>query len=124
MNFYEILEVRKDAGADAIRSAYRRLARLYHPDVTGTPDSVRFLEIQHAYETLCDPAARLAYDRSLEATIPVRVVHIRPRSTRVEPLINSHRAARAFDWPPQYPFPERDPFEQFYRLLDRLFQGF
>jgi len=126
MNFYEILEVRKDAGEDAIRSAYRRLARLYHPDVSGMPDSGRFLEIQRAYETLCNPTARLAYDRSLEATISVRVVHIQSRSTRVEALIKSRRPMRPFNWPPQDPFLEieRDPFEQFYRLMDRLFQGF
>jgi curved DNA-binding protein CbpA len=124
MNFYEILEIRKDANTCDIRSAYRRLARIHHPDVSGKPDSVRFLEIQRAYETLCDPATRSAYDRTLEAAVPVRVVHIRPPSTRVEPLINPRRAAQPFNWTPQYPFPETDPFEQFYRLLDRFFQGF
>jgi curved DNA-binding protein CbpA len=124
MNFYEILEIRKDAGADDIRSAYRRLARLYHPDVSGKPDSVRFLEIQRAYETLSDPAARLAYDRSLEMTIPIRIVRIQSRSTRVEPLINSRRSTQPFIWARQDPFLEEDPFEQFYRLIDQFFQGF
>jgi curved DNA-binding protein CbpA len=124
MNFYEILEIRKDAGAEDIRSAFRRLARLYHPDVSGMPDSARFLEIQRAYETLCNPAARLAYDRSLETRIPIRILRTQPRSARVEPLINSRRSTQPSDWPPEDLYVERGTFEQFYRLLDRLFEGF
>lgn len=61
---YELLGVARDADADAIKKAYRRLARQYHPDVNPDPDAQeRFKEISRAYEVLSDPQKRAAYDR-------------------------------------------------------------
>lgn len=75
MNYYELLSVKMDATEEAIRSAFRRLARQYHPDAGEGSSSEKFLQISRAYETLMDPARRKAYDRSLASTrIPVRVV--------------------------------------------------
>jgi molecular chaperone DnaJ len=61
---YELLGVTRDADADAIKKAYRRLARQLHPDVNPDPQTQeRFKEISRAYEILSDPQKRAAYDR-------------------------------------------------------------
>jgi curved DNA-binding protein len=63
-DYYAILGVKKDAGADDIKNAYRRLARKYHPDVSKEKDAEeKFKEMSEAYETLKDPEKRAAYDR-------------------------------------------------------------
>ena len=63
-DYYETLGVARDAGADDIKRAYRRLARKYHPDVSKEPDAeLRFKEMKEAYEVLKDPEKRKAYDQ-------------------------------------------------------------
>src|SRR5258708_6037406 len=62
-DYYAVLGVRRDANAEEIKKAYRRLARELHPDVN--PDPVtqeRFKEITQAYEVLSDPDKRQMYD--------------------------------------------------------------
>jgi len=60
---YAVLGVERDADADTIKKAYRRLARQYHPDVNSEPGSAeRFKEVSHAYEVLSDPEKRRVYD--------------------------------------------------------------
>ena len=63
MNLYETLGVSRDADADAIKKAYRRMARQYHPDVNPDPEAQeRFKEVSAAYEVLSDPEKRRMYD--------------------------------------------------------------
>jgi molecular chaperone DnaJ len=61
-DLYEVLGVPRDASADDIKRAYRRLAREHHPDVAGTDSEDHFKEIVGAYEILSDPDKRARYD--------------------------------------------------------------
>ncbi len=63
-DYYEVLGVERDADDNAIKSAYRKLARQYHPDVNKSVDAEeRFKEINEAYEVLSDADKRTTYDR-------------------------------------------------------------
>ena len=63
-DYYQTMGVPREASADDIRRAYRKLARKYHPDVSKEPDAEsRFKEVGEAYEVLKDPEKRAAYDQ-------------------------------------------------------------
>jgi len=63
-DYYQTLGVDRDASDDAIKKAYRKLARKYHPDVSKEKDAEdRFKQVAEAYETLRDKDKRRAYDQ-------------------------------------------------------------
>jgi hypothetical protein len=63
-DYYEVLELERDANADAIKRAFHALAREWHPDVSDSPDAgARFRELAEAYTVLSNRQARLLYDR-------------------------------------------------------------
>jgi len=62
--YYRVLGVSKNATSDEIKDAYRKLAKIYHPDVSIDPATEKkFKEINKAYEVLSDPVKRAHYDR-------------------------------------------------------------
>ncbi|XP_058114748.1 chaperone protein dnaJ 11, chloroplastic-like [Magnolia sinica] len=63
-NLYDVLRVKQTASPIEIKTAYRALAKRFHPD-TGS-DGRDFIQIHEAYATLSDPTARSLYDRSME----------------------------------------------------------
>jgi molecular chaperone DnaJ len=63
-DYYEILDVERDASDADVKRAFRRLARTLHPDVSEEADAEeKFKEVAQAYEVLSDPESRSRYDR-------------------------------------------------------------
>ena len=61
-DYYDVLGVAPDAGAEEIKRAYRQLARRYHPDISGDERGAAFKELARAYDVLRDPSRRHDYD--------------------------------------------------------------
>lgn len=65
-SYYEVLNVRRDASSEEITASYRKLAKVLHPDVCGSPEAEElFKVVNEAYQILKDPKKREAYDISL-----------------------------------------------------------
>jgi curved DNA-binding protein len=63
-DYYAVLGVEKNADADAVKKAFRKLARKYHPDVSKEPDAEeRMKQLNEAFAVLSDPEKRAAYDQ-------------------------------------------------------------
>jgi curved DNA-binding protein CbpA len=122
MDYYVVLGIAEDADEETIRSAFRALARRYHPDVGAGSSPVEFQRAREAYETLADPERRRRYDLQLRSararTIVVREVGIsRPFA---EPLLSSRRSS--FDVPGRWV--RVTPSSFFEELVEELFASF
>ncbi|GKB61629.1 DnaJ domain-containing protein [Tanacetum coccineum] len=65
-SLYDVLGVRVGADTREVKAAYRKLARVLHPDVgSGDSSADEFMKVHSAYSTLSDPEKRADYDRTL-----------------------------------------------------------
>jgi len=72
--YYQRLELDWDAPPEAIHAAYRRKARLLHPDIPGTGNAAAFMAVKEAFDVLADPLRRRAYDRAARSLDRLRPV--------------------------------------------------
>src|SRR3972149_2149834 len=90
--YYEILEVDKKASQEDIKSAYRRLVMLYHPDKNKLPEAEEmFKGIAEAYSVLSDPGKRKQYDLDNEP----RNVLLRNKHEKMWQIIREQRQREA-----------------------------
>jgi len=84
-DYYAVLGVDKNVTEAGLKSAYRKLGKQYHPDVSKDPDAaVKMQEINEAYETLSDPQKRAAYDSDSSGSGSNSGGGNRPRAERNE----------------------------------------
>lgn len=70
-DYYDILGVLKDADPDEVRRAFRKKARVLHPDINQSPTAlVEFQELQEAYMVLKDPDKKQRYDQGEPVPVP------------------------------------------------------
>ena len=62
LDYYAILEVPTSASLEQIKQSYRRLVRLYHPDINKGSEDIRIKQLNEAYAVLSDPVKRTTYD--------------------------------------------------------------
>ncbi len=103
-NPYEILGVSRTASSKEIRSAYRKLARKYHPDGNGKVDEEKFKSISSAYEILSKPEKRKLYDEFGDIALQqgfdpelARTMRDRQRTPRQGPSVRFRRGPFGFD---------------------------
>src|SRR5579862_3274944 len=74
-DFYEVLQINRNADMETVHRVYRFMASRFHPDNPRTGSMERFLELREAYEVLSDSAKRAQYDAAHEiqsrAPLPV-----------------------------------------------------
>ncbi len=81
-DYYALLGVEADADGEALRQAWKRLARRWHPDRAGSVATPIFQSISTAYEVLSDPVARASYDRRRGVSAKPRAAgSVAPRPT-------------------------------------------
>ena len=86
IDYYKILEISSSAGSGEVKAAFRRLAKLYHPDKdqNNKDAAEKFWQIKQAYETLINPAKRLKYDskkKHEQSYIPRKTSNRKTRTT-------------------------------------------
>ncbi len=129
-DFYIVLGISTDADPQQIKSAYRRLVKVYHPDITQHQEE-RFLEVQDAFDTLSDPELREKYDsvRKLTESSENRRApneHIytvsKSHTTRAEPLVPDRTSDRQIHR--RHPFFSMgDEMDRRFTDLDEFFHG-
>jgi len=121
-SYFAILGVSSGASAEEIRSAYRRLAKTYHPD-RFSGDSEPFRQVQEAYAVLSDERRRHAYEQSIDRAATPRPARWPPSYSdpAPEPLIPESRPTDLGEISPVTSFHTFTP--SFDEIFDRLWQG-
>ncbi len=95
LTHYDTLEVKFDATPDELKQAFRRLAKLFHPDRNTAPNSQqKFQAVNHAYEVLSDPAQRRVYNQKLNYKSSDAFGNQSDRTRRTEAAQQHYRKAR------------------------------
>ncbi len=115
-NYYIVLGISTDSSQGDIKSAYRKLAKEFHPDLYGEKNSP-FLTIQEAYSVLSDPVRRRHYDKSLRRT---RKMWSEQRAA--EPL--GHEFHGRYTQGAEPLIPDQEPVDLGRASLFRSFDGF
>jgi molecular chaperone DnaJ len=99
-DLYQVPGVGPNASPAEIQEAYHRLARAYHPDVSGADTAAKFREVQEAYEILADADRRRDYHRQTESRgQPSRWTHSPgPRTSGAAEPVRPGRAGREENW--------------------------
>src|SRR5581483_5742489 len=101
--YYQRLEIDWRAPPEAIHVAYRRKARVLHPDIPVTGNAAAFMAAKEAYDVLADPLRRAAYDRAARSLAQLRATmgaaeEIRPDPPASAPAVHT-RGPRLSDLP-------------------------
>ena len=93
INYYKVLGIKRSASRSEVKSAYRKLARLRHPDVNGGSEKAarEFALLSRAYRVLIDPQERSYHDQQLTA----RVERIFDSALRESPCAASAKSCGA-----------------------------
>ena len=119
-SYFAILEITTNATPNEVHSAYRRLAKEYHPDhYRGSSEP--FKQIQEAYSVLGNPAKRKAYEETLTKVRVRRAPDIRPK-VEPEPLIPENESADIGEISPVRSFETFSP--SFDEIFDWLWNNF
>ncbi|MEL6132760.1 MAG: J domain-containing protein [Bacteroidota bacterium] len=122
-NYYQILGVDTQAGAAEIKQAYRRLAKLYHPDSNSDPDAKQqFVSISQAYEVLIDPDKRWRYDLLINYGAAHTYKPSPPPAPSQAQRAAAEDAARRQAYKRNKAAQEKDKFQEFaqYRTLSKI----
>ena len=119
-SYFAILEVPSGATLEEVRSAYRRLAKEFHPDYY-EGGSEPFRQIQEAYAVLGDPVRRRAYEKSLAEILVKRTTDPTPYS-EPEPLIPEEGPVNIGEFSPVRSFQTVSP--SFGEIFDWLWDNF
>lgn len=90
-NFYKLLDVDVEAHSNAIKQAYYRQAKKYHPDSQGTGNSEMFKKVTEAYKVLSNPELRRDYDNSNYVPPDAPPSDSGPTAANHDPFIRTHR---------------------------------
>lgn len=120
LDYYLILGVPRNAEPEAIKAAYRRLARKYHPDVSRELNAeLRFKEVGEAYKVLKDAETRLLYDQTFAT--PLRKTAAAQKSAHsASAHANPKPRSYGFEYPEAATPPPKQAEENFGNILDEI----
>ena len=110
-NYYQVLGVSQDASLESIKKAFRRKAKILHPDVNQGRSNTLYLEVNEAYQVLSDVEKRRLYDLRLAYGAPRARVFYQQSSAR--DYYRAYYVARQRE-------AMEEPASRFERILDRL----